>query len=88
MRIESGDGFILSNGRRVRVSCIYDVYDAYDPELHVGHDPETHVRYSHWWHSDRLIASREKPLQEFLDDVEEQIPSDELPESQKPGPKK
>lgn len=84
MQINEGDGFRLTNGRRVRVGSIFDIYESYETDEQVGHEPTTHVRYSHWWNDGRIVAGRTKTLDEFLDKVEERVPQDELPEKQSP----
>lgn len=85
MHINEGDGFVLTNGRRVRIGSIYDVYDSYDIDEQVGHDPETRIRYSHWWQDGRLIAARDEPLTSLIEEIVEHVPPHELPESQKPS---
>lgn len=85
MIIEEGDGFELTTGRTVRVGSILDTYSRYETEEQIGHDPETHVRYSNWWHGGRLIASRMVTLDVFQSKIVRQVPDEELPASKEPS---
>jgi hypothetical protein len=84
MHLESGDGYVLDDGRCVRIGSIYDRYTAYDTDTQMGTNPETRVRFSHWWSENKLVAARDLSVTDFCDCVEQHVPASDLPENQSP----